>query len=150
MKNMLLVTTALLLWSNLFAQKEDKRSIKEARRKFIEEKLELTDEEKQKFWPVADEYLFKEKELKMNFNLKMEFMPENPSDKEADEYYKLILKFNQDEYELNKTYAEKIKSIIGVKKTIRFFALRHEFKKEMIRRAGGKPPHHGKGHHPEH
>jgi len=109
-----------------------------------EERLELTEDEKQKFWPVADEYLFKERELRMNFGLKMDFIPEKLSEKDAEEYFKMIAKFHQDEYELFKTYSEKIKNIIGVNKAVRFYALRQEFKKEMVKRAGGRPPKHPK------
>jgi hypothetical protein len=146
MKNIIITLLAMGFIGVCYSQKEPKNSVRDARKAFIEERLQLTEDEKQKFWPVADEYLFKERELRMNFGLKMDFIPENLSDKQAEEYFKLIAKFHQDEYELFKTYSEKIKSIIGVNKTVRFYALRQEFKKEMVKRAGGRPPKHPKNH----
>lgn len=143
MKKIIIAILIILGSSELIhSQHEPKKRLREARKAFIEQRLELTDEEKQKFWPVADEYFFKERELRMNFGLKMDFIPEKLTDKEAEEYYRMIIKFHQDEYELFKTYSEKIKNIIGVNKTVRFFALRQEFKKELVKRVAGRHPKH--------
>jgi len=119
------------------------------RKQFINEQLKLTEEEKKKFWPIADEFLMKEKELRMNYNLKMEFLPDTLTSKDAENYYSLIKKFYQDDYELFKEYSEKIRSTIGTVKTVKFFALREEFKKQMIKRMAEPdrqppPPHHEK------
>lgn len=140
MKKVIITLLTIGLIGVSYSQKDPKKSLRDARKAFIEERLQLTEDEKQKFWPVADEYLFKERELRMNFGLKMDFIPENLSDKQAEEYFKLITKFHQDEYELFKTYSEKIKNIVGLNKTVKFYALRQEFKKEMVKRAGGKSP----------
>jgi len=144
MKKIIATFLTIVLIGVCYSQNEPKKKLRDARKAFIEERLELTEDEKQKFWPVADEYLFKERELRMNFGLKMDFIPEKLSEKDAEEYFKMIAKFHQDEYELFKTYSEKIKNIIGVNKAVRFYALRQEFKKEMVKRAGGRPPKHPK------
>lgn len=128
--------------SQTFAQQGNHKKLQEALRQFINEKMELTEEEKNKFWPVADEMLFRERELRMNYTLKMEFLPENLSDKDAEEYFRLIQKFHQDEYEIHKQYMEKIRNILGVKKTVKFFALREEFKKHLIGKVKHKQENH--------
>lgn len=104
------------------------------RKQFMNEQLKLTEEEKKKFWPLADEFLMKEKELRMNYNLKMEFLPDSLTARDADNYYSIIKKFYQDDYELFKEYSEKIRNTIGTAKTVKFFALREQFKKKMLRR----------------
>ena len=54
------------------------------------------------------------------------------TDKDAEELYQLDLLSRQAETDLTKQYSERIKAIIGVKKTVMLRVAEEEFKREMI------------------
>ncbi len=110
----------------------DRDKVELLRMNFIEKKLELTKNESEKFWPVYNEYNDKVKALRKNLRQSFKKAPENLNDKEAEDLHQLDLKTRQAEVDLHKTYSEKIKGIIGVKKLIRLRNAEEEFKREII------------------
>lgn len=116
---------------NTYAQsKKDK--IEELRMAFIDKKLELTNAEHEKFWPVYNEYNDKVRAVRKNLRQSYRKAPENMSEQEAEELYQLDLKSKQAELDLHKTYAEKIKAIIGVKKTVMLRDAEEEFRQQVL------------------
>jgi hypothetical protein len=114
-----------------FAQ-GDKDKVELLRVNFISKKLELTNSESEKFWPLYNEYSDKVKALRRNLRQSFRKAGENPADKEAEELYQLDLKTKQAEVDLHKTYSEKIKGIIGIKKLVKLRNAEEEFKREII------------------
>ncbi|MGZ4043531.1 MAG: hypothetical protein ACXVO9_10030 [Bacteroidia bacterium] len=110
----------------------ERDKVEALRMSFIEKKLELTKNESEKFWPVYNEYNDKVKALRKNLRVSLKKAPENLSDKEAEELYQLDIKTRQAEVDLHKTYSEKIKGIIGVKKLVKLRNAEDDFKREMI------------------
>lgn len=117
--------------ANLKAQ-GDKDKIEALRVSFISKKLELTTAESEKFWPVYNEYNDKVKALRKNLRQSYKKQVEGMSEKEAEELYQLDLKTKQAEADLHKQYAEKFKTILGVKKTVKLRLAEEEFKREII------------------
>ncbi len=116
--------------STIRAQQRDK--IEELRAAFISKKLELSTSESEKFWPVYNEFQDKLKAIKRNLRLTYKNLPANFSDKEAEDIIALENKSKTTEAELNKTYNDKLKIIIGVKKLVKLQIYEDEFKKEVI------------------
>jgi hypothetical protein len=114
-----------------FAQ-NDKDKIEALRMNFIEKKLELTKSESEKFWPVYNEYNDKVKAIRKNLRQSFRKAPETLTEKEAEELYQLDLKSRQAETDLHKTYSEKLKSIIGIKKMVKLRHAEEDFKREII------------------
>ncbi|MGZ3920930.1 MAG: hypothetical protein ACXVC7_11575 [Bacteroidia bacterium] len=110
----------------------ERDKVEALRMSFIEKKLELTKNESEKFWPVYNEYNDKVKALRKNLRVSLKKAPENLSDKEAEELYQLDIKTRQAEVDLHKTYSEKIKGIIGIKKLVKLRNAEDDFKREMI------------------
>jgi hypothetical protein len=110
-----------------------REKIDELRAAFISKKLELSKDESEKFWPVYNELMDKLKALKKQLRVAYRKLPENYSDKEAEELIELENKTKFAEAELTKTYNDKFKTIIGAKKMVKLNLAEEEFKREVIK-----------------
>lgn len=128
-----LIFLVLLLQSATFFSQNDKDKVEALRVAFIGKKLELTTNESEKFWPIYNEYNDKVKAVRKNVRQSFKIGVDNMSDKEMEELYQLELKSKQAEADLYKTYTEKIKVIIGTKKTLKLRVAEDQFKKEIIK-----------------
>ena len=129
----ILIFLVLLLQSATFFSQNDKDKVEALRMAFIGKKLELTTNESEKFWPIYNEYNDKVKAVRKNVRQSFKKGVDNMSDKDMEELYQLELKSKQAEADLYKTYTEKIKVIIGTKKTLKLRVAEDQFKKEIIK-----------------
>lgn len=104
---------------------------------FITEKIGLTTQEAQGFWPLYNEYNDKIKFARKNFRQQYASVTDFKSDKEAEDYLGAELKLRQTEVDLQKEYFEKFKKILGSKKTGLLRKSEEEFKKEIIKTIKG-------------
>lgn len=100
---------------------------------FISKKLELTNAESEKFWPLYNEYNDKVKAIRKNLRQSYRSKAENASDKDAEELYLLDLQSRQAETDVHKLYSEKIRGIIGTKKFVKLRVAEEEFKRELVK-----------------
>ncbi len=114
-----------------FSQSE-KDKVELLRVSFITKRLEFTNAEAEKFWPVYNEYNDKIKAIRKNLRQSYRKAPDALTEAEAEELYTLDLKSKQAELDLHRQYGEKIKSIIGVKKSVKLKIAEEEFKREVI------------------
>lgn len=126
----------LFAFLKLFPQGGNKREKIEALRvAFITQKLNLTTDESQKFWPVYNEYQDKLKASRKEFrNQSTTFA----NDKEAQEYLDAEFLLKQREFSLYKEYYEKIKKTIPIKKVAELRQAEEDFKKELLKQLQGK------------
>ena len=126
----------LFAFLKLFPQSGSKKEKIEALRvAFITQKLNLTADESQKFWPVYNEYQDKLKALRKEFrNQPTAFS----TDKEAQDYLDAELLLKQREFSLYKEYYDKIKKTIPVKKVAELRQAEEDFKKELLKQLQGK------------
>lgn len=106
--------------------------VEQLRVSFIAKRLELTVDEAEKFWPVYNEYNDKIKAIRKNLRQSYRRKVEPLSEQDAEELFQLDLRSKQAEVDVHKVYSERIKSIIGVRRTIRLRVAEEEFKREMI------------------
>lgn len=123
------VLVVLLLPLSQLAQND---RVEQLRVAFITKKIELTETESEKFWPVYNEYNDKVKAIRKNLRMSYRKRVEPLSEQDAEDLYQLDLKSKQAEVDVHKLYSEKIKAIIGAKKTVRLRVAEEEFKREMI------------------
>jgi flagellar motility protein MotE (MotC chaperone) len=100
---------------------------------FISKRLELSTAEAEKFWPIYNEYIDKIQAAKKNLRQAYKRRVEPLSDADAEELYKLEAQTRQAEADLFKTYNERLKTIIGVKKMVKLRIAEDEFKRELIK-----------------
>lgn len=126
----------LFAFLKAFPQAGNKREKIEALRvAFITQKLNLTADESQKFWPIYNEYQDKLKASRQEFKKQPTVFP---TDKEAQDYLDAELLLKQRELSLYKEYYDKIKKTIPLKKVAELRQAEEDFKKELLKQLQGK------------
>lgn len=131
------VIISLLLSLSAFSQRGKQDKIEALKVSFITNKLDLSTQEAQGFWPVYNEYSDKIKFARKNFRSQHNTITDFKTDKEAEDYLNAELKLKQTELELHKEYYEKFKKMLGAKKTGLLRLAEEEFKKEIIKTIKG-------------
>jgi hypothetical protein len=136
MKTMLKIFMMLMLASPSFAQEDQddinqnekmRDKVKAARAAFITERLELSPDEAEKFWPVYREYSDKRQSLRHLL------MDARKSKKNGSELLELDLKLRQQELDLEKHYSERFLKTISAEKVIKLREAEDDFKKLVLR-----------------
>lgn len=137
-KIMFTVTTMLLFLSAAMAQEDRPRHemieerVEAQRVAFITQRLRLTTEESQAFWPVYNEFGDKMKALKEQLSPRPEIM--NMSDEEAEDYLDQTLKIEQQELDLKRSYMNKFKEVLPVRKVAMLGHVERAFNRELLKR----------------
>ena len=98
--------------------------IKNKRKIYIEEIMELTPQEKEKFWPIYDEFeseLSKIRRKRIELELKFIRNHENLSDAEAMAMLKQRWRLDSDELKFKQVYAEKFMQVFHGRKVVRCY-----------------------------
>lgn len=148
MKKLVLSLIALVaLQMGLIAQPDPgskkehrKEKIESLRVAYITKELALTPEEAQVFWPVYNEYQSKaeasRKEFKQKYNKNTDY--NFATDKEAEDFINADLKHKSEEIELMKTYYDKLKKVISVKKVAKLRKAEESFRQELLQQVKRK------------
>lgn len=133
----LLIFTALLSFEGYSQGNVSKKEALEAMKvAFITQKLNLTPEEAQVFWPIYNQY---ETELdalrKKRKDEKMSAMDDvsKISDKEIEKLVDGEIIFRQQELDIIKKYHAQFKKILPVKKVALLYKAQEDYKKELLK-----------------
>lgn len=131
------------------AQRAKMEELKKLRHDMYVKKLSLTETEEKGFFPIYDEYQLKLRESRREFRKKWkDKKPEDLSEEEATQYLSDAIALREKEVELFKTYSEKLKTVLPVKKIVILPRVEKEIQKELIGKfKDGRPPKNGKGKH---
>lgn len=115
--------------------------LENARIAYITDKLALTPEQAQRFWPVFNEFTDKRRELRRQtrFNLlRQDFSAMSDKDIRAalDDQFKL----RQGEINLEKEYVEKFSKVISLRQVAQLMQAERDFTKELIQRLDNRRP----------
>lgn len=107
--------------------------IKAARIAFITERLELSPEEAERFWPVYREFSVKRQELRQQF----EQVRKNPNPTQTTEQHnnslvELSLKIKQQELDLERDYSRRILNVIPAQKLMALKRAEDDFRRLLI------------------
>ncbi|MDG4716629.1 sensor of ECF-type sigma factor [Winogradskyella marincola] len=136
MKQLILFILLLTSATN-FAQggEKIKERIKAQKVAFITDKLELTSEEAQKFWPIYNEIEVKKEELRKESVLKRkEKKPEDLTEEEAKILLNEMLDIEDQKHELNRELVSKLEEVISSKKIIALMRAEREFDRKLLDR----------------
>ncbi len=116
-------------------RKEKRDKIEAHRVAYFTEKMELSTEEAEKFWPIYNEHQEKKKEIRKELKeaMKNAKSEEELSDAELEKIMQLRFETDQKLVDLDKEYHAKYKSAIGIKKTAKLYRTEVQFKKELLR-----------------
>jgi len=129
----------MMLGFNAFAQpgggaRRDK--IEAMKIGFITQKLDLSAEEAQKFWPVYNKYSDEQENSRKAFRGKvMEELADvdKMSNADAEKALNDMIAFRSAEVELTKKYMAEFKRVLPTQKVVKLFVAEQQFKKELLK-----------------
>ena len=117
-----------------------KKQQKEAKRvAFLTEKLDLTPEEAEKFWPVYREYKKAHVELRKTGKPKRDGKVSEMTDEELEKLLDSMIEFKQKELDLKKKYHDKFKEVLPIRKVAKLYHAEEQYKKVKQRSSSPRP-----------
>jgi len=107
---------------------------------FITDRLDLTPDEAQIFWPIFNEYQSQKDMFRMeNFKISKQFMDnvEEISEAESEELLEKQMDLKKKEMEIDAEYHEKFKEVLSSKKIMKLYLSEHHFKSFLLRQIRG-------------
>lgn len=104
---------------------------------FMTDKLALTPEEAQKFWPVYNQYERERRALHHEYRIgpgPQRAQPANLTEAEADELINRELEFRQKELELTRSYTSEFRKVLPLSKVAALPQVEEQFRKMIIER----------------
>ncbi len=127
---MLLLTSA-----TNFAQggEKIKERIKAQKIAFITDKLDLTSEEAQQFWPIYNDIESRKEALKQESTKKRKAKkPDDLTEKEAKTLLDEMLDIEDQKHKLNRELVSKLEKVISSNKIIALMRAEHEFDRKLL------------------
>lgn len=109
---------------------------------YLTDKLSLTPEEAQQFWPIYNEFESKKKADRKEFRDDKKDMDKEIELSDADIEKRLNerLQLKQDELNLEKEYLAKFKTVLPMKKVGELYKAEESFKRDLLRKMKNTPP----------
>ena len=136
MKKLSIILIMMVAWLGAFAQnKEAIKQIDIARIALITERLNLTPEQAEKFWPLYREYNQQRRLLREEFrNARQSVDKENLTEEQSKELMKKALEMKQRELNLENEYAQKMTQHISAQQMLQLRAAEHDFQQMVLKR----------------
>ncbi|WP_426429876.1 sensor of ECF-type sigma factor [Winogradskyella sp. HB-48] len=136
MSKQLIPILFLLISFTGFAQRngEIQEKIKAQKIAFITDKLELTSEEAQQFWPIYNEFEDKVEKIKSEDlrPLKIEMRQGNVSDKRANEILEKLIKAEDEMHNAKQELIVDLKKVLPAKKIIMLQVAEDQFNQKLL------------------
>jgi hypothetical protein len=145
MKKLMLIVFGLLILPGVYAQEQPdameqaaqdpkvQERIKNLRIAYISDKLGLTPEQAEKFWPVYREFSDKRRELRMEFaKSRSEINSQNPNPRDQEELVKRGLELKQKELDLEKDYSGRLMKIISAQQMLNLRQAEGDFQRIVL------------------
>ena len=124
---------SLMMYAQGGAQREKIKTLKVA---FITERLNLSSEEAQAFWPVYNEHEQNIQSIRRKERLEIHSRladMESLSDAEAREVLNDLIALEQEKQDLNVAYIQRISTVISPRKTLLLIKAEEDFKRRLLR-----------------
>lgn len=139
---LLLTILTFFVFGNIFSQnrKSSRQKIKALKVSYITEKLNLSETEAAKFWPIYNE--FEKKRYKLYHTkrgaLKKKIHElggiDNLTEKDAKEFAKKMLSLEKQDYEAHVDFQSKLSKVISYKKIVKLQIVERDFNRRLFRR----------------
>ncbi len=116
-------------------QQEKQDNIEAMKIAYLTNKLDLTPEEAQKFWPVYNQYNEKLQELRKKRKMDIREAKKNfdeLTEKEIELAMENDFLFRQKELDIQKDYHSKFKSVLSIRKVSQLYHAEEQFKRVLI------------------
>ncbi len=132
----LFITISISAIGQQFTKKEKIERLKAQKIAFITDKLDLSTNEAQSFWPIYNEF-FRNKEIlsiekkKLTLDLRQNW--EEYSDERKTELADSLILFRLKEAKLEQNYHEKFKQVLSIDKVIKLYNAETQFKNYLLK-----------------
>ena len=136
MKRSSIIILLSLLSIGVFAQnKEAMKKIESARIALITERLGLTPDQAEKFWPVYREYNLERRELRKQLRAEREGVDlENISEEQSKELIRKSMEFKQKQLNLEKEYSTRMTDVISTQQLFKLKNAERDFQQMLLKR----------------
>jgi hypothetical protein len=107
---------------------------------FITEKLQLTPEESQQFWPLYNQFEADKDALRTEVIGDADPPNLNMSSSEADQFLRAYLDLKQRELDLEKEYIQKLKNLLPEQKIVLLIRVQRDFQKKILQLLRDREP----------
>ncbi|MBD2722009.1 hypothetical protein [Hymenobacter armeniacus] len=104
---------------------------------FITNRVSLTQEQAQKFWPLYNEFSARRRELNRSGRLLRRDVTEGMTDQQIRDTFNQAFATRQQELNLEKEYFDKFQKVISLRQVAQLFQAERDFTKEVIKRVAG-------------
>lgn len=136
MKKIIMVMLLVFSGTLLTAQsKEALEKIESARIALITERLELTPEQAEKFWPLYREYSEKRKELRQEFmDARQSVDRKDMTEEESKMLLNKGLELKERQLNIDRTYAERLTRVISTQQLLQLRKAEDDFRRMLLER----------------
>jgi hypothetical protein len=136
MKKTITILINTLLGMGVFAQNpRAKEKIESARIGFITERLGLTPDQAERFWPLYHEYRIRNQDAAVNYRqFRADVDPKVASDDESRRMVELELELKQRRLDLEKEYSKKMLDVISTQQVASLRKAERDFRGILLRR----------------
>ena len=106
---------------------------------FITNRVSLTQDQAQKFWPLYNEFSDRRRELNRTGRLLRRDVTEGMTDPQLRDNFVQSFNSRQQELNLEKEYFEKFQKVISLRQVAQLFQAERDFTKEVIKRVANAP-----------
>ena len=143
MKKILLILVFTIFSLNAIAQGGRGEKLKALKIAFITERLDLTENEAQGFWPIFNAFEEERRMLLYTEKEKLRQINNDLTDEEAEKLLNDLLKFEEEKVKLKNDFYRDLLKAIPAKKILLLQKTEEDFKRQMLeqfkRRRQGKP-----------
>jgi Spy/CpxP family protein refolding chaperone len=104
---------------------------------FITNRVSLTQDQAQKFWPLYNEFSDRRREINRSGRLLRRDITESMTDQQLRDNFTQSFNTRQQELNLEKDYFEKFQKVISLRQVAQLFQAERDFTKEVIKRVAG-------------
>lgn len=104
---------------------------------FITNRVTLTQDQAQKFWPLYNEFSNHRREINRHGRLLRRNVTEGMTDQQLRDSFNQSFLVRQQELNLEKEYFEKFQKVISLRQVARLYLAERDFTKEVIKRVAG-------------
>ena len=135
MKNIIAAVLIILMFQSRAQTPETLKKIEAAKIALITERLSLSPEQAEKFWPVYREYGAKNKEIRKGFlEVRRSFDPNTATEEENKNMLDMANATKQQQLDLEKEYSQRILNVITSRQLNNLRNAENDFKEMLLRR----------------
>ncbi|WP_420578084.1 hypothetical protein [Ekhidna sp.] len=135
MKKLLFIITMAACFGSIAQSPEALKKIEAAKIALITERLELTPDQAEKFWPIYREFGNKRQDIRRDFDqARRNFDPNKASEEENKKMLEMANKVKERQLKLEQEYADRILKVITTRQLNNLRKAENDFKEMLLRR----------------